>query len=97
MENIFSVLCSVYFPLCAAEIYFPLYANEILKGSIIFLLIVKRYLICLMHTEQWHIYNGTLSNIFQRPGVVSGRVFRKNFSTGVWALEKVIFRVVSGL
>ena len=45
-----------------------------------------------MHSEQWHIYNDTLTSIFQRLGMVLGRVFRKNFLTGVWALEKVTFR-----
>ena len=47
----------------------------------------------LMHSEQWHIYNDTLTNIFQRLEVVLGRVFRKKFLDGVWALEKVTFRV----
>ena len=46
-----------------------------------------------MHSEQWHIYSDTLTSIFQRLGMVLGRVFRKNFLTGVWALEKVTFRV----
>ena len=46
-----------------------------------------------MHSEQWHIYNDTLTSNFQRLGMVLGRMFRKNFLTGVWALEKVTFRV----
>ena len=46
-----------------------------------------------MHSEQWHIYSDTLTSIFQRLGMLLGRVFRKNFLTGVWASEKVTFRV----
>ena len=46
-----------------------------------------------MHSEQWHIYNDTLTSIFQRLGLVLGRVFGKKFLTGVWASEKVTFRV----